>query len=346
MKKPFIVLASSLAMALLAVACVGGPKPKQEDKPAVTAEESKDKQRARELITGESGKSKDEKKANPSPSPAPVDSITESDLPKEPTAEELKFLESYLLGLKYMVYFDEKANIPPTQVKAAITQANRYLIEQMKVQPIDLDTIEKKKADERDAFTTETGNDIDYIQFIAQKLNADVYVELSFTLAPEQKDGTFYASCTGAMKLFNASTGDMLGSVALMSPKTMSKSSADAAANNAVAASVWMAMPKMAEQAKNLLRTAWADGIRYDVVIQNTADARKMSQLKRQLSKKLRKVVQDSYSAQETRWSVFTFTKGDRLEDMVYDAADVAGLKDIYLVYMRGKSFVFNSGAE
>jgi hypothetical protein len=80
------------------------------------------------------------------------------------------------------------------------------------------------------------------------------------------------------------------------------------------------------------------------VVIQNTPDSRVLSQLRRQLGKKVRKVVQDSYSAAETRISIHTFKKADAIEDLVWDAAELAGMKDIYLLYQRGKSFVFNSG--
>lgn len=315
-------------------------------------EESAAKKRAKELVTGESQGSgaaaadpaKTETAAETKKETvAPVDTVDASDMPSEPTPEETRFLENYLASLKYMVYYDEGAGVSPQLAKTAVAQANRYLIEKMGVQPIDFDAVEKKKADERSAYQAETGNSMDYIQFIAQKLNADVYVEISFTNTNETNNGKFYCTVSGSMKLYNASTGDLLGSVAMNSPKTIGPSQ-DQAATYAVTASVWMAMPKMADQSKTLLKSAWRDGIRYDVVFQNTADAKKMSQLKRQLQKKIRKIQQDSFSAQETRWSMYTFKKADGMEDVIYDAADSVGMRDVYLVYQRGKSFVFNTG--
>jgi len=341
-----------LSIILAFASCVSSGKAEKPDnagQPA-TQEESAAKKRAKELVAGTNAPAKgaDQKQSGVSEAAAkgvdaPVDTVDASDLPAEPTADEVKFLESYLASLKYMVYYDEKAGTDPRLAKSAVAQANRYLIEKMNVQPIDFDAVEKKKADERSAYQAETGNSMDYIQFIAQKLNADVYVEIAFSATPEANNEKYYCTVSGSMKLFNASSGDLLGSIALNSPKTVGPS-ADQAATYAVTASVWMAMPKMAEQSKTLLRTAWRSGIRYDVVFQNTQDAKKMSQLKRQLAKKIRKIQQDSFSAQETRWSMYTFKKADGMEDVIYDAADAVGMRDVYLVYQRGKSFVFNTG--
>jgi hypothetical protein len=346
-----------LCALFLILSCVSSPKPgKNGDSGSQPAaqEESAAKKRAKELVTGKPEGSGADVAANAQggadkvpadAAKAPVDTVDASDLPAEPTADEIKFLESYLASLKYMVYYDEGAGISPQLAKTAIAQANRYLIEKMGVQPVDLDTVEKKKADERAAYQSETGNSIDYIQFIAQKLNADIYLEIAFGVQNETANGKYYSTATGSMKIYNASTGDLLGSIAMNSPKTV-WSTQDGATANAITASVWMAMPKMADQSKALLKSAWKDGIRYEMVIQNTPDAKKVSQLKRQLLKKVRKIQQDSYSAQETRWSVYTFKKSDTIEDAVYDAAEMVGLRDINLVYSRGKSFVFNSGLD
>jgi hypothetical protein len=330
--------------------CVSSEK-SVKDAPTAPQEESAAKKRAKELVAGErsggatsadKGKEGAADSAKKDAAP-PVDTVDASDLPSEPSPEELKFLDSYLASLKYMVYYDEKAGTDPQLAKTAVAQANRYLIEKMNVQPIDFEAVEKKKADERSAYQAETGNSMDYIQFIAQKLNADIYAEISFATTGETNNGKYYCTVSGSMKLYNASTGDLLGSIALNSPKTVGPSS-DQAATYAVTASVWMAMPKMTDQAKTLLKTAWRDGIRYDVVFQNTQDAKKMSQLKRQLGKKIRKIQQDSFSAQETRWSMYSFKRADDMENTIYDAADAVGLRDVYLVYQRGKSFVFNTG--
>jgi hypothetical protein len=69
-----------------------------------------------------------------------------------------------------------------------------------------------------------------------------------------------------------------------------------------------------------------------------------VSQLRRALAKKVREVEQVSYSPDETKLYLYTFQRGDKVEDAMYDAAAAAGLPDIYLVYSRGKSFTFNTG--
>ncbi len=274
-------------------------------------------------------------------SPAPANPGATGD--GEPTEADRRFLESYMASLKYMVYFDEDAGTPPSLMKAAVAQANRYLIQKAGTQPIDLEAIERKKADERSAYEAETGGSVDYIQFLAQKLNADAYVELSLSVTGEENNGKYYSTVSGSAKLYNASSGDLLGAIPMISPKSVG-SSRDAADTNAVTAAVWLIMPKLTEQARTLLEAAWKDGIRYDVVIQATADAKAVGQMRRQLGRKVRKVTQESFTAQETRWSVYAFMKGDAIEELMYEAAEFSGMKDAYLVYQRGKSFVFNTG--
>jgi hypothetical protein len=146
------------------------------------------------------------------------------------------------------------------------------------------------------------------------------------------------------MKLYDTSTAQLLGSVAFQSPQAFSPATQEAAVQNAVTASVWTIMPKMTEQAKSLIRNSLSNGIRYEIVIQKTADSKVVSQFRRQLGRKVRLVEQASYSAGETKLYVFTFQNKTFVEDAVYDAAERAGYPDIYLVYQRGKSFTFNTG--
>ena len=146
------------------------------------------------------------------------------------------------------------------------------------------------------------------------------------------------------MKIFDTSTAALLGSVAFMSQPAFSPNSMDAAVTNAIAGSVWTAMPKMTSQAQELIKNSLARGVRYELVLQKTPDAKQVSQLRRSLSKKLREVEQVSYSPSEAKFYLYSFQARDKVEDAVYDAAAAAGLPDIYLLFMRGKSFTFNSG--
>jgi hypothetical protein len=260
------------------------------------------------------------------------------------TPEEQAYLQTYLSRLNYMVYYNEDAKIDPKLAKIAVSQANRYLLEKLGLSVIDFDQIEKNKKDQQSAYETETGGSIDLIQYLAQKLNADVYVEIDFSLTSETRDNKFYASAQGSMKIYDTSTAALLGSIVLSSQTAFSPNSADAAATNAIASSVWIAMPKMIDQSKELLKNALARGIRYEVIIQKTPDSKQISQLRRALAKKVREVEQVSYSSSATKLYLYAFQKGDKVEDALYEAGASAGMNDLNLVYSRGKSYTFDSG--
>jgi hypothetical protein len=260
------------------------------------------------------------------------------------TPEEEAFLNNYLARLQYMVYYDEAAGIDAKSAKVAVNQANRYLLEKLGLSVVDFDQIEKNKKDQQAAYQAETGGSIDLIQYIAQKYNADVYVEVSFSSTTSDSGGKYYATAQGSMKIYDTSTAQLLGSVAFQSPQVMSTTSSENAVANAVAASVWSAMPKMTDQTKMLVKNSMSRGIRYEVLIQNTPDSRQISTMRRALAKVVREVEQVSYSASETKLALYTFKSSDKIEDAIYDAADRAGMLDIYLLFSRGKVFTFNSG--
>jgi len=119
-------------------------------------------------------------------------------LPGVLTAEEEAFLNNYLSRLNYMVYFDEAAGIEPAIAKVAVSQANRYLLEKLGLSVVDFDQMERIKKDQMAAYQAETGGSIDLIQYIAQKFNADVYVELSFTASASTNGSRHYASARAA----------------------------------------------------------------------------------------------------------------------------------------------------
>jgi hypothetical protein len=339
-----------LAIIVLLASCASGPAPA----PAAAAPaQSPAQARAQAIVQGNAAPAPAPATAAPAPAPAaaaaaPAVAPVSADQPPPPpgqlTPEEQVYLQNYLNRLNYMVYYNADAKIDPKLAKIAVSQANRYLIEKQGLSVIDFDQIEKNKKDQQAAYQSETGGSIDLIQYLAQKLNADVYVEIDFAVSSETRDGKYYASAQGSMKIFDTSTAALLGSVAFMSQPAFSPSSMDAAVSNAVAASVWAAMPKMADQSKELLKNSLTRGVRYEVLLQKTPDARQVSQIRRALAKKIREVEQVSYSPSETKLYLYSFMSRDKVEDAMYDAAATAGLPDLNLVYMRGKSFTFSTG--
>jgi len=368
-------MSKKLAMILVALAllasCVGAPAPAPAPAPepaapapAAPAAVDPDKARAMALVQGSMGgtttpttsgtttppaATTTTTPATGTTAPAPATTAADTtDVPPPPpgvmTPEEEAFLKNYLARLQYMVYYDEAAGISAEAAKIAINQANRYLLEKLGLSVIDFEQIERNKKDQQTAYQAETGGAIGIMQYLAQRYNADVYVEISFTATTSSSGGKYYATATGTMKLFDTSTATLLGSVAFQSPQVMNTTSVESAVANAVAASVWNVMPKMTEQAQMLVRNSLQRGIRFEVIFQKTPDSRQMSTFRRALAKVVREVEQVSYSPEETHWNVFTFKSRDQVEDAIYDAADKAGLMDLYLVYSRGKSFTFNTG--
>jgi hypothetical protein len=347
------LLAAILAAFFLLSSCVSAPPPAP---PAPAASDisapasSADKDRAKALIQGGGDAGSQVPPvgapvASTAAAPAPAAS---ADVPPPPpgklTPEEEAYLQNYLARLNYMVYYDEDAGIEKVYAKTAVNQANRYLIEKMGLSVLDFDQVEKNKKDQQAAYQSETGGAIDLIQYLAQKYNADAYVELSFTATPSASGGRFYATAQGSMKIFDTSTGTLLGSVAFQSPQVMNPVSQESAISNALSASVWNAMPKMTEQAKTLIQGSLARGIRYEILVQNTPDSKAMSDFRRALARQVREVEQVSYSAAETKLFIYTFQSRDKVEDAVYAAAERAGMQDLYLVFNRGKAFTFNTG--
>lgn len=360
MKRIAIALA---AFSLLFASCVSQPAPASET-PDPAAQSSVQaggnqeyKDRAVALVQGESG-TRPAGTATAQPAPAgsaaaaapaaaPGADPSVGPGPGDPlTDQERAFLETYLSRLSYLVYYDEAAGIAPQLAKTAVSQANRYLIEQRGLSVIDFDTVERNKRDYLTAYQAETGGSISMIQYIAQRNNADVYVELSFTVSSSTSGGRYYATAQGSMKIFDTSTAQLLGSVAFQSPQTMSTSSVDAAVTNAISASVWSAMPRMMDQSKGLIEGSLRRGVRYELVLQKTPDSRAVSNFRRFLERSvaIREVEQASYSTDETKLFLFSFQTQTRVEDAIYDAAERAGMPDAYLVFSRGKAFVFNSG--
>ena len=337
--------------AFILASCASAPPP---------AAPSASKERAAALVQGglDAGQTTEASPAPASPAEAaaqsPAPAVASAAQPEAPdlappapgqlNPDETAFLQRYLNRLNYLVYYSEDAGVDPRIAKIAVSQANRYLIEKLGLSVIDYDQIERNKKDQAEAWKAETGGSISLIQYLAQKLNADVYVELDFSIASDSKPGAYTASAQGSMKIFETSTATMLGSIAFTSQPAFSPSSLEAAASNAIASSVWTLMPKVTAQAKELIANSLSRGIRFEVIIQKTPDAKAVSALRRALARKVREVEQISYSPETTRLDVYAFAAKDKIEDALYEAGNQAGFRDLNLVYMRGRSFTFDSG--
>ena len=104
-------------------------------------------------------------------------------------------------------------------------------------------------------------------------------------------------------------------------------------------------MPVVIEQAKAFMAKALQEGIKYELIVQQTTDPKAISDFRRKLQRKVRDVRTLSQTAEETKFSVFVIGTVEDLVDLVYDVAEtIPGLEGMYQVLLRGKSVTFNSG--
>ena len=215
-----IKVAIVFATIALLVSCASTPPPAAQATPAAAPapavaaakapEQNAAKDRAKAIVQG----GVDAGTPAPAAATAQPAAAASTDQPAPPagqlTPEEQAYLQTYLSRLNYMVYYNEDAKIDAKFAKAAVSQANRYLIEKLGLSVMDFDQIEKNKKDQQTAYESETGGSIDLIQYLSQKFNADVYVEINFSLTNETRDNKFYSSAQGSMKIFDTSTACLL----------------------------------------------------------------------------------------------------------------------------------------
>ena len=273
-----------------------------------------------------------------------LDEITAGSEEVELSAEEKRIIARYVNNMTYMVYFNEEAAEDPFYMEAAVGIANEYLASNA-IEAIDYGQVESLKRDQQMVYEEETGQAISIIQWVAQKLNADVYIEIDGRTSGESSGDKYYGQANITLKGFEASTGRLLGSQPWNSPRTFSTASEQAAKINALQTSVYKAMPVVIDQAKAYMAKALTNGIKYELIIQNTVDSRMMSDFYRKMRRKAKDIKTVSQTAEETRYEVYLIGSVEDLVDVVYDVSDtVPGLEGIYQVVLRGKSVTFNTG--
>jgi hypothetical protein len=193
-------------------------------------------------------------------------------------------------------------------------------------------------------YEEEAGKEMSMIQWIAQKLNADVYIEIDAVTEGETQGSNHYGSAKVTLKMFESSTGNLLGSVPYSSPRTFSKVSQFDAKSNALQSTLYKAMPIAVEQSKSMLAKAFERGIRYELILQNTSDTRLMTRFRSRLRSKVADLQVINQSAESTKFAVFYFGRIDSLEELIYSIADsIPGLEGMEQVLIRGKTLVFNT---
>ena len=266
-------------------------------------------------------------------------------LPKNVTPKQAELINSIINNLTYMVYYNDKTVSNPFLARTAVGMANKYLAENG-LEYVDLEQVEQIKKDQAAAYEEETGNSVLMIQWIAEKLNADIYIEVSVDTNSRTKGGKYYGSASVSLKNFDASTGSGRGTAFYQTvPPAMSTVSTEAAVNNAVASATYNAIRKAVQQAEVYTRKDLVQGIKYSLVMQNTSDSKLMRAFMKGVERKVKSIRRLSTSPEETKYEVRLIGRMEDLEDIIYDVAgSISGLEGVALVYQRGNSITFDTG--
>ena len=196
--------------------------------------------------------------------PTPTDPVRP--VPGAPSREETAFIDDYIANLRYMVYIDEKIKIAETDqglYRKAIATANDYLASKH-MEAVVLDQVEKLKKDHTTLVEDVEEENLTVVQWLAQKLNADVYICLDLTVASEKRGAQYYAQATLSLTVFEASTGRLLGSKSYSQLDKSVGTNEELAKSNAAQNSVKRVMDEVVGIAKTFMRDAVETGIRYE----------------------------------------------------------------------------------
>lgn len=271
--------------------------------------------------------------------------VQEAKLISAGKGNSVSFIEQYTDSMLYMVVPSKQAKAGNAFSKSAISMANKYLLDNG-YRAVDYAAVEALQADSATLFNQEPETaDLSVVQWIAQKLGADVYIEVEGITQSGRESGGYFGKAEVNLKMYNPSTGELLGAVPYSSPKTFDRASAEAAAQNAIKSTVFKAMRAAVDQAKKSLIRDYAQGIRYEVIINNTADSKLMSRFRAKLKNEVETIRVMNQSAAQTKYAVQYFGTVEDMEDMVYTAAEgISGLEKMELVMIRGKTLMFRSG--
>ena len=271
--------------------------------------------------------------------------VHEAKIKSELQGNNVGFITQYVDSMLYMVVPNQKAKDGSTFSKSAVNMANKYLLDNG-YRAVDYAAVEALKSDSATLFTQEPDTaDLSVVQWIAQKLGADVYIEVDGFVQGGRETGGYYAQAEVNLKMYNPSTGELLGAVPYSSPKTFDRGSTEAAAQNAIKSTVFKAMSVAVDQAKKALVRDYAQGIRYEITINNSSDSKLMNKFRNVLNTKVETIRVVYQSTAQTKYAVQYFGRVEDMENIIYSAAEsVPGMESISLVMIRGKTLMFRLG--
>ncbi len=261
-----------------------------------------------------------------------------------PTADEEKIIRELVERMTWMVYFSEHAGVDPFAMKTAVAIANEYFARNA-MEAVDLAQIERLKKDQQKAWEAETGASIGIVQWIAQKLNADVYIEIDGAASVTPSKNRYSATASIVLKIYEASTARLLGSVPWTTQPSEWKQTEVEAVSSALQVSMDKAMPLAVGQARARFAAELRNGVKYGLVLQRTADAKAVTAFRDRLKERVKSLRIVSQADAETTFEVWLVGSIEDLADLVVSVAGrVPGLEGLRQVMLRGRSITFTTG--
>lgn len=243
----------------------------------------------------------------------------------------------------FLVYYDENQVSDPFTARAAVLTANNFL-SSMGFDYVDLNQVEALKQDQEYAFAEETGQS-SMIRWIASRLHADYYIDVSVSTFSYARGGSYYAEATTLLNCFESSTAAGRGSIFVQSDEPIKAASRTSAVDKAVAQGVTGGMRGLMEKLSEYLTADAQRGTAYDLVIMKTYQDRVMRSFEDVFSQKTQQLSRNSFSPEETHYKVVFNGEAEQLIESVYESAElIPELKGMYLLYQRGNSLSFHSG--
>jgi hypothetical protein len=250
--------------------------------------------------------------------------------------------------MTYMVYFADRAveTMPDGEfvLRSAVNQANAHLVSRGHL-VVDASQVEQLKRDHELVYEEQIGRELSILQWVARRLNADVYIELDARASTRRSGSASYATVDVSLSMYETSTGQILGSVNRRSAESYSRTGETDAVINAIQSTVHQAMPHAVEMSERQMERMLTRGIRYELVVQRPPDARTLSLFRTAMRDEVRGIATVSQSPQEIHYEVFFVGDADDLVDLVFAVSDrVAGFESLELVISRGQSLTFDAG--
>lgn len=267
--------------------------------------------------------------------------------PQNGKAEEL-FIDEYLENMVYMVYIDEDSQLSPKDeflLKKAIAVANNYLTSRS-LEAVLLEEVEKLKQDQEIISLETSGEEISVIQWLAQKLNADVYITINLRVTSETKRKNYYAQANITLTAFESSTGRLMGSKTYNQPeKSFSPGSEEEAKLNAVEVSVKRTIQDIINTSEKYMKKALKKGIKYEVFFEGTGDASIIADYLNSLAERVKDVETVYRTEEQAKCYVWALLTNQELEQLILDLAKtIPGLQGMTTVSLRRKSLTFVTG--